>query len=512
MAVNDDGSTRCFSCGVFTPSDGSVMTVTTSTPKPPAEAPDGAFIGAINSRRISLTACEKYGVLQKDNTIYFPYCDKETGLPVAYKKRGEPKLFTTEGPFADSEPLFGMSKFPKGSAKSVTVVEGEADCLAAYQMNGHKWPVVSLKNGAGSAAKDMKAAYEWLDSFETIVVSFDNDDAGREAIKKACQVFGSKIKIMKHDEGFKDACDYLKERREGRFMELYWRAEQFVPDGIIAGSSLWDKVNEPLKAADVLYPWDGLNKITYGIRTGELVTLTAGSGLGKSQLLREITKKLIDDTEDNIGLMFLEESVKKTAMSLMSLAANKPLHLPGVDVTEDEKREAFDKTLGTGRVFLFDHFGSTNVDNIINRVRYMSKALNCKYVIVDHISIIVSAQENGDERRALDEIMTKLRMLVQETNIALFVVSHLKRPEGKGHEEGAATSLAQLRGSGSIAQLSDIVLGAERNGQAPDPVERNTTRVRVLKNRFSGQTGPACSLFYNKDTGRMYETEEQEAL
>jgi twinkle protein len=89
-------------------------------------------------------------------------------------------------------------------------------------------------------------------------------------------------------------------------------------------------------------------------------------------------------------------------------------------------------------------------------------------------------------------------------------VSHLKRPQNIGHEEGAATSLAQLRGSGAIAQLSDMVIGLERNGQAEDLVERNTTRVRVLKNRFSGITGPACNLLYNKETGRMFEIEAQE--
>jgi twinkle protein len=161
---------------------------------------------------------------------------------------------------------------------------------------------------------------------------------------------------------------------------------------------------------------------------------------------------------------------------------------------------------------LFDHFGSTLVDNIINRVRFMAKALECKYIFLDHVSIVVSAQENGDERKAIDEIMTKLRMIVQETGIALFCVSHLKRNEGKGHEEGAFTSLSQLRGSGSIGQLSDIVLGLERNGQAEDPVERHTTRVRVLKNRFSGLTGPASSLYYDRMTGRMTEKFEDKEL
>jgi twinkle protein len=97
----------------------------------------------------------------------------------------------------------------------------------------------------------------------------------------------------------------------------------------------------------------------------------------------------------------------------------------------------------------------------------------------------------------------------------LFAVSHLKRPEGKGHEEGAATSVAQLRGSASIAQLSDFVIGLERNGQAEDPTERNTTNMRVLKNRFSGITGPAGSLLYNGQTGRLSEftpPEEEEVI
>jgi twinkle protein len=101
--------------------------------------------------------------------------------------------------------------------------------------------------------------------------------------------------------------------------------------------------------------------------------------------------------------------------------------------------------------------------------------------------------------------MTKLRMLVQETGISLICVSHLKRPSDRGHEEGASTSLAQLRGSGAIAQLSDIVIGLERNGQATDMIERNTTHVRVLKNRFSGYTGGAGNILYNGNTGRMLE-------
>ena len=219
---------------------------------------------------------------------------------------------------------------------------------------------------------------------------------------------------------------------------------------------------------------------------------------------------ILQTTNDNIGMMFMEESVKRSGLSMMSLAANKPLHLPDVfgNTSDEEFQQSFDATLGTNRMFFYDHFGSNSVDTIIGRVRYFAKAMACKYIVLDHVSIIVSDQQNGDERRALDEIMTKLRTVVQELDISLLLVSHLRRPASSGHEEGAVTSLSQLRGSASIGQLSDIVFGLERNGQHEDEKERHTTTVRVIKNRFSGLTGPASRLYYSRDTGRLTEVKE----
>ena len=163
------------------------------------------------------------------------------------------------------------------------------------------------------------------------------------------------------------------------------------------------------------------------------------------------------------------------------------------------------KTIGSGRFFAFDHFGSIENDEILDRVRYMAKALECKWVFLDHLSILVSGQEdNGDERKSIDILMTKLRSLVEETGIALLLVSHLRRPSGdRGHEDGREVSLSHLRGSASIAHLSDAVIALERNQQADDDVEANTTTIRILKNRYTGDTGVACHLHYDKDSGRM---------
>ena len=513
-AIDDRGWGKCFSCGSNIPPDNSESGRVVSLPNRTShrEAPvssQALSYTALTDRKIGVNTCQFYGVGYRGSDLVFPF-----GNDARKVRKNGAKDFYIEGAWKDSKILFGQDRFPSGG-KRVMVVEGELDAMAAYQMLGSKYPVVSVRNGAQSALNDCKANYEYLDSFDEVIFCFDSDLPGLEAQAQCAELLAHKSHCVKVANGFKDACDYLKDGKQEQFVTSFWRAERWTPDGIVSGDTLYDAVMKPLAKADVDYPFDGLNKLTYGLRNTELVTITAGSGLGKSQFVREIVWNILQSTEDSVGLMFLEESTRRTGLSLMSLAANRPLHLPDTEVSQEEKDDAFTKTLGTGRVYLFDHFGSSDVDNIVNRVRYLAKVVGCKYVFVDHISIIVSAQSNGDERKAIDEIMTKLRMLVQETGISLVCVSHLKRPENKGHEEGAATSLAQLRGSGSIAQLSDMVIGLERNGQAEDEKERNTTKVRVLKNRFSGMTGPACNLLYSTHTGRMTETfeeDEDEAL
>ena len=373
-------------------------------------------------------------------------------------------------------------------------------------------PVVSIKNGISSAVKDIKTSLEWLENnFDNVIINFDNDEQGRVGAMKVAELFSpGKCKVMHLPEGFKDASDCLTKNKIQIYNKTFWDAKVFAPDGIINANTLLDAVLKPISKSFVQYPFEGLNKITYGLRPSELVTFTAGSGLGKTQVMREVVHHIIKSTEDKIGLLMLEETPVITSKGLMSVEANQRLHLPDVHVSKEEMKTYFDATVGTGRVFMFDHFGSNSIDNIVSRVRFLAKGLDCKYIVIDHISIIVSDQQHGDERRALDEIMTRLRTLVQETGVSMIVVSHLRRPEGKGHEEGAATSLSQLRGSASIGQLSDMVIGLERDAQNDDPEVRNTTRIRVLKNRFSGITGPCCDLRYDIDTGRLTEVKSDD--
>ena len=198
----------------------------------------------------------------------------------------------------------------------------------------------------------------------------------------------------------------------------------------------------------------------------------------------------------------VEESVRNAAVDFMSIEADEMLHLRN-NLDDKFCRGIWESVFSDNRLYLYDHWGSVDVGVLANRIRYLAHNCNVGWIVLDHISIMVSGVEGGDERRLIDNIMTTIRSLAEELNIGMFIVSHLKRPtEGnKGHEDGRQISLSHLRGSGSISQLSDFVIGLERDQQG-----NGSTNVRVLKARYKGsKTGLAGELSYNGVTGRLKE-------
>ena len=512
-SLYSDGHQYCHKCEEFIPSneETSMQTNTVvSIDKPkPLNGYDNAVISDLGDRKIAADTAKLYGVsvIKNNSTItHHLYSYKGSdGELIGRKIRGvEGKKFWSEGNLSDAG-LFGQHLFPR-KGKYVTVCEGELDAMSAYEILGSKWPVVSLKNGAGAAVKNCKESFDFLNMFDNIILCFDSDKEGREAAQKVGQLFEpNKCKIV--HLSMKDANEYLKTGQRSQFVEAWWNAKSYTPAGILnlneLGSSLYDEAY----FESVQYPWSKLNEKTYGMRTGELVTFTSGAGMGKSSIIRELMHHIMSTTKYNIGVLALEESIRNTAFNIMSVEANARLYIKEVrdQFTQEQLNDWQEKTVGTGRFFAFDHFGSISNDEILDRVRYMAKALDCKWIFLDHLSILVSGQEDkGDERKSIDILMTKLRSLVEETGIGLLLVSHLRRPSGdKGHEDGREVSLSHLRGSASIAHLSDSVIALERNQQATDPVEANTTTLRILKNRYTGDTGISTHLHYDSETGRM---------
>jgi twinkle protein len=459
-------------------------------------------VNPLHTRGINNETTAKFGYrtgYYKDKPIHAAvYYDNER-QPVAAKLRFQDKTFTWLGD-PKKVGLYGQHLWKDGG-KMLVITEGEIDALSVSQAQGNKWPVVSIYNGAQSAKAAIQKHLEWIEKFETVVFMFDMDKHGQSAAKECAELLTpGKAKIASLSE--KDANDCLTKGKTAEIINAIWQAKTFRPDGIVDAASLWDNLLASRDITATPYPYLGLTDKLGGLRAGELVTVTAGSGIGKSAFVREIAHHLIKHGE-RVGMVMLEENTTRTLWGLLGIELNRPLHKDR-NIDSAELKQAFDYVLGSGNVYLYDHFGSTEIGNLLSRIRYMAKSLECKWVILDHLSIVVSGLDGGeDERRLIDRAMTELRTLVEETGIGLILVSHLRRPEGKGHEEGAKTSLSQLRGSHAIAQLSDAVIGLERDQQSAD--DANKTVVRVLKNRFAGETGEATTLYYSSETGRLTE-------
>jgi twinkle protein len=264
---------------------------------------------------------------------------------------------------------------------------------------------------------------------------------------------------------------------------------------------MWEETINRKSSFTVQYPFNGLNDLTFGIRLSEMVIVTADTGVGKTALLKHIEHSLLMNPEViekgyGVGLLHLEEPNGDTTLGLLSIHNRIPYHIPGIERNEAELRQAFDDVVNHNRLVLWDHFGSNSVDKVIDKVRHMA-ALGCKYIVLDHLSIVVSDQ-SGDERKQLDEIATKLKTLTMELDIAVIAVIHTNRQ-------------GQIRGTAGVEQLANIVVRLERDKIDPSEWRRNITKITVEKNRFCGYTGPACYLWYNKDTARLTELDREEA-
>ena len=522
VAVNDDGSAKCFSCGEFMRDyeaaiQGEENVTDFSTyQRNKMDNSTGEFY-ALSDRGISLETAKKYGVRsvkdQVGNISEHSYPYYVNGEVAGYKvRKTKDKSFIWQGSPRGTG-LFGSQAFQQGG-KYITILEGECDAMAAYEMMGSKWPAVSIKNGAQGADRDVKEALEYLESFDNVIICFDNDKPGREAAKRVARIIKpGKARIVTLPEEFKDANDMLKKNRQQAFMTEWWAAKLYTPSGVINVSENFDQYINRVRKPSIPYPWMGLNDKLEGLRQGELVTLTGGTGLGKSSVTRELEHWLIKNTTDNVGVIALEEDWRRTIDGIVSIEANARLHIDRVrDSFNATQLSQFYNNVFSGknenRVWVHSHHGMNDIDSIFSKLRFMAMGCDCRWIVVDHLHMLVLSTPDSDERRAIDNIMHRLRTLVEETGCGMILVSHLRRVDGnKGHENGIETGLSHLRGSQSIAQLSDCVISLERNQQSDDPIEASTTKVRVLKSRYTGDVGLATHLRYDQDTGRLGEVD-----
>ncbi|MGQ0595832.1 toprim domain-containing protein [Aquabacterium sp.] len=456
---------------------------------------------ALSARGLSEETCKKFGYgFGKDKagtTVQVaPYFDGPQ--LVAQKLRYKDKQFKFIG-----EPkragLFGQQLWGE-SGKKLVITEGEIDCLTVSQLQGNKWPVVSIPNGAQSAKKELQRHLQWLLGYEEIILMFDMDEPGKKAASECAVLFPpGRCKIASLP--LKDPNECLQQGRGAEVIQAIWNAKTYRPDGLVTFADVKERIKKPVQWG---IPWwsETLTKLTYGRRFKEIYTFGAGTGIGKTDWL---TQQIAFDMAQGyqVGLIFLETPIDELGKRIAGKRLKRRFHVPDAGWTQEELDEGTDWLLDKG--ILYDAIGQSDWDVIKAHIRFMA-ANGIRIFYLDHLTALADTQ---DEKGSLEQIMKELGGLVHELDIMLHLVSHLTTPDvGPPHEEGGRVTIRQFKGSRAIGFWSNFMFGLERNQQAEDEDEKQTTYFRVLKDRNTGQsTGAVIALGYDREAGCLFEKE-----
>jgi twinkle protein len=469
---------------------------------------DDISIIPLTKRRITQVTAEKFGYgvgkLGGKSVQVAPYRD-ERGRIVAQKVRFADKDFTILGDMRAALPLWGQQLWRDGG-KKVVITEGEIDAMSLSQQQGNKWPVVSVRNGASGAARDVKKAMDWLVQFDEVIFLFDMDEPGQEAARKCALLLPpGKGKIAQLP--LKDASDMLVAKRGSELIDAVWGAKTHRPDGIVTLSEIAERVRVPVEMG---LPWcfDTLTQATYGRRMGELYGLGAGTGIGKTDFLTQQMEYDIVTLKEKVACFMLEQMVEETGKRVAGKHAKRRFHVPNAGWTVEELDTAIADLVAGGQLFLYDNFGCAEWDVIATTMRHLALSEGVRLFYLDHLTALVAGEE--DERKALEALMAELGGLVKELNVCVTFVSHLATPEGKPHEEGGRVMIRHFKGSRAIGYWSHFMFGMERSQQSDDENERQTTTFRILKDRYTGQaTGTTFLLGYDAEHGLLYEKDDE---
>lgn len=526
----DDGHSHCFACGYRIESSGASRITDLSKPEPISsfEALTGEYRDLV-ARKISKETCQKYGYVvatsPSGNEIHVANYRDSNGLVAQKVRNVESKDFFAKGSMK-TQPLFGAHLWRNGG-KRIIVTEGEIDALSVAEMNGCRWPVVSVPTGAAGAVKAIKTNLEFLNSYDQVVFCFDMDEPGREAAAKCADIIRPG-KALVADIPLKDANEMLMAGRTDELNTALWEARLYSPDGILAVKDV--KATDRSASQIWAFPWDNLTEFLIGQRSGEMTLWTSGTGSGKSTIIRELVNDHLEQGR-TVGMVMLEESPSETVDDIVSLRINRQVRKiraqrelnklrasmgkdqkPFADDLSDDEYESARRTLDEQNLYVYDSHGISDFESLFNRIEFMATALGCDVIILDHVTAAVAGMALGDdgmnsERLVIDQLMRQLRSLVERTGVHLDVISQLRKTSGKGYEEGERITIQDLRGSGSLASVPNTVIAMERNRQHHNETIANTSTIRVLKNRFTGATGVATAVEFDKDTGRLNEVD-----
>lgn len=522
-------------------------------------------IKANGERGVRKDVCERYGVrvgvdteTGEDRYYYFPSFNQKGDIVGFMRQdlslgKAEDGHWVAVGSARIGNKLFGqdVAESVKREKKLLIITEGQWDCVSVYQavvdsidavpkFKGKNIEpfIVSIPLGTGNAEESVLQNIGFVTSFDEVCLYFDNDSStdrelrrgilkGKEASDAVFSVLvgtGVKLSQLQAVTPHKDASDYLQ---EGGWKELARMAsfdrKEYVPEKVVrVGDIDFEDIVAPIPEGVLVHSFPELMEKTNGLHVRTLTLVTAPSGAGKTTGVAEFSKA-IEAEGHNLGMIFLEETKEETLQRMIAeeLKVNylKFKREPLRYASRERIKEIYDRLNAEDKFEFLDHFGSLPVEKLMQVVRHMHLVGGCKYIILDHLSMVISGSEVDDERKELDMVMTELAAFCASHDVGVIVVCHLNRtgtanqaPRLKDGEEPKPfwirVTKESLRGSSGLEQLSFVILALEPEVM-PD---RSRGRVRwvVLKNRPTGTLGEADYWKLNETTWEVEIQSNQE--
>ena len=458
-------------------------------------------------RKIKASVCEMYGVTvqcsEEDGSITeHNYPVHQEGSLIGYKVRRLPKTFKSVGECKGKVDLFGQHLFSGG--KKLLITGGELDAMSGYQMIKAKYPgyepaVVSLPKGETVGA--ISDNLDWINKFEEVIIYTDMDAPGRKCANEMAELIGPKAKIM--STSLKDASDMLQSDKQAEFINSYYSAKLYTPDGFVTVDDVFDKATA-MPTWGRSWPWPTLTKLTFGRRDGEGIYVGAGVKCGKSSLIDQLVQHITQVEGGKVALFKMEEDPAMTVRKVAGLYMRKPFHRPDGNFTQEELIEGVGMV--KDRIMLFDSYGSTSWDRLKSAIRHAVIVGGCKDVILDPLTRLTVGMDAAAVNTELEKVADELAAMSKDLGFFYVVCCHLKAPSsGKPHELGGTVQSSQFAGSRAMMRACFMMLGIERNKDPElDEVQRNTSSFVLLEDRTFGNIG-RFPVYYDRNTGAYLE-------
>ena len=412
------------------------------------------------------------------------------------KYRVFPKQFVSDTGLK-TDVLWGMNKFNGGSARAVTICEGELDAMSAYQMTGSRYPVVSLP-GATPNRRILENCFDWLNSFEKIYLSLDTDDKAENFAINLMNLFPGRVYKINHDR-FKDANEFLQAGEAQAFVAAWHNAKLFTPSNIYATESdFLDLYNETQDNAYIPTGIKALDEKILGIMRGHFTVIKAATGLGKSEFMRYLEFNLVKNYPSvKFACWHLEETKLRSLLGVVSYYLNDNLTRKDLIQEKGREQDVIDAikyiTNHTGymQFHLKDGEGS---DELITQIRILTQVYGCQFIFFEPISDVVTTSDDKSRESILADLSVRLSKLAAELNVGIVSIGH-------------SNDAGEFKYARMIGQRASVVIDLERDRDSDHERVRNTTRIYIRKNRPCGLEGEAGELLFDKATFTLSESD-----